>query len=60
MVPLDQQDFFKTLKIEISDHIQTVMDEVQSLQPQFSRQEHESFLNNKLQDSFHITRSQES
>ena len=45
------------------------MDEVQSLQPQFSRQEHESFLNNKLQDSFlnnklqdsfHITRSQES
>ena len=69
MVPLDQQDFFKTLKIEISDHIQTVMDEVQSLQPQFSRQEHESFLNNKLQDSFfnnklqdsfYITRSHES
>ena len=39
-VPKEHAEFFEDLRLEIQDHIQTVMDEVLSLQPQFYRQEH--------------------
>ena len=43
-VPKEHAEFFEDLRLEIQDHIQTVMDEVLSLQPQFYRQEHQAFL----------------
>ena len=43
-IPKEHVEFFNSLSLEIQDHIQTVMDEVYSLQPNFNRQEHQSFL----------------
>jgi indoleamine 2,3-dioxygenase len=43
-IPKEHIEFFDSLSLEIQDHIQTVMDEVYSLQPNFNRQEHQSFL----------------
>jgi indoleamine 2,3-dioxygenase len=38
------REFFDTIQIELSDHIQTIMDEVRQMQPEFKDQKHDSFL----------------
>lgn len=37
-------EFFQNLKIELSDHIQSIVDEVNSLQNDFKNQDHQDFL----------------
>ena len=37
-------EFFQNLKIELSDHIQSIIDEVNSLQNDFENQDHKDFL----------------
>ena len=44
MVNSTDIEFYNTIKIEISDHIQTIMDEVNSLQDKFEGQKHNDFL----------------
>ena len=44
MVNSNDIEFYNTIKIEISDHIQTIMDEVNSLQDKFEGQKHADFL----------------
>ena len=36
-------EYYRNIKIEISDHIQSIIDEVKLLQPHFSNQEHDQF-----------------
>ena len=38
-------EFYDTIKLELSDHIQTLMDEVSSMQEKFNEQIHNEFLN---------------
>jgi indoleamine 2,3-dioxygenase len=38
------REFYNTIKIELSDHIQTIMDEVKRLQSDFTQQQHNDFL----------------
>ena len=38
-------EFFQNIKIELSDHIQSIMDEVNGMQHEFKKQDHSSFLN---------------
>lgn len=44
-VSKEDEDFFNNIKLELSDHIQTIMDEVNSLQKEFEEQKHSDFLN---------------
>ena len=44
LVSDNDREFFDTIQIELSDHIQTIMDEVRQMQPQFEDQKHEAFL----------------
>jgi indoleamine 2,3-dioxygenase len=37
-------EFFQNMKIELSDHIQSIMDEVNAMQHEFKKQDHSSFL----------------
>ena len=41
---IEDKEFYNTVKLEISDHIQTIMDEVRSLQGDFKNQKHNAFL----------------
>ena len=44
-VNVNDLSFFKDIKIELSDHIQCIIDEVNSLQNDFENQNHQDFLN---------------
>ena len=37
-------EFFNSIKIELNDHIQSIMDEVNSMQNDFENQNHKDFL----------------
>ena len=39
----DDIDYYKTMKVELSDHIQSIMDEVNSMQRDFKEQKYEDF-----------------
>ena len=39
----DDKDYYKTMKVELSDHIQSIMDEVNSMQRDFKEQKYEDF-----------------
>jgi len=39
------KEYYKTMKVELSDHIQSIMDEVNSMQRDFQNQDYHDFLN---------------
>jgi len=41
---LEDLEFYNTISIELSDHIQMIMDEVKSMQHEFTQQNHQEFL----------------
>ena len=43
-VPENDIEFFNNIKVELSDHIQSIMDEVKSMQQDFNEQNHDDFL----------------
>ena len=44
-IHINDVEFFNTIQTEISDHIQSIMDEVRSLQHDFKEQKHDDFMN---------------
>lgn len=44
-IHINDLEFFNTIQTEISDHIQSIMDEVRSLQHDFKEQKHDDFMN---------------
>lgn len=42
LVSQKDREFFDTIQIELSDHIQTIMDEVRQIQPEFKDQKYDS------------------
>ena len=44
-VDKDDLEFYQSIKIELHDHVQSIMDEVNSMQSEFSNQNHQEFLN---------------
>ena len=46
-IPEPDVEFFNNIKVELSDHIQSIMDEVSSMQHDFNEQNHDDFLKRK-------------
>lgn len=38
-------EYYKTMKVELSDHIQSIVDEVNSMQRDFNNQDYNDFIN---------------